>query len=456
MSEPLSEPDDGIAATQSIVGRFAAVATAAALAAVAILFVVTYAAVSSGLTTALASGVDADLAGLADIYATGGRSEIVARIGDRQALTASDGRAAHYALRENGWIVAGDQRQWPILSAARSDQGYVTLEGGRSAYARATSLGPALDLMVAREDAPERRTLSRLTFAFLASGAAIVAAAFALAWWRSRQLSRRLARINRAYLDADDAGIAALEGDPRADEIGELARRSGRALARVRRLLEAQRHVSDHVAHEVRTPLLHLEGRLRALLKTNAEPAVAETVAAASTDIRGITAMLDALLDIAASEASRGDRAGMARFDLSALVADLADLYEGSMEDAALHFAPRIAPGVTMVGEPMQIGRMIANLLDNAAKYVPAGGMVGLELAAGPQIVVEDNGPGIPDALAPHVFDRFHRGPEHENLPGHGLGLSLARAIAQRHDLDLILERRGIGSRFVVRPEDTA
>ena len=165
-------------------------------------------------------------------------------------------------VRENGRIVAGDQRRWPILSAARSDQGYVTLDGDRSGYARATALGPELDLLVAREDKPERATLHRLALAFAASGVALVAIAFALAWWRSRGLARRLVRINRAYREADDDAIAALEGDPQPDEIGELARRSGRALARVRRLLEAQRHVSDHVAHELRTPLLHLESRL--------------------------------------------------------------------------------------------------------------------------------------------------------------------------------------------------
>jgi signal transduction histidine kinase len=453
MSEAEFEDDDRVAATQSIVGRITAATTAAALIAVAILFVITYSVVADGLTRALASGVDADLAGLADIYATGGRDELLDRIRDRNAMTAVDGRAAHYAVRENGRIVAGDQRRWPILSAARSDQGYVTLDGDRSGYARATALGPDLDLLVAREDRPERATLHRLTLAFAASGVALVVIALALAWWRSRRLARRLARINRAYRDADDEAIESLTGDPRPDEIGELARRSGGALARVRRLLDAQRHVSDHVAHELRTPLLHLEGRLRGLLRNNPDATTAEAVALASADVRGITAMLDAMLDIAASEASRGDRAGMARFDLSALVADLAELYRGSMEDADLTFEPRIAPGVSMVGEPMQISRLIVNLLDNAAKYVPPGGTVRLELAPGPLLVVEDDGPGIAPHLVPNVFDRFQRAAEHANAPGHGLGLALARAIAQRHELDLSLDTGGGGARFVIQPE---
>lgn len=449
-------PADRLAATRSIAGRMTAIVTAAALFAVLLLGAVSYTVVSQGLTRTLAAAVDADLAGLADIHATGGRAELVARIRDRQSLAASDGRVAHYALRIDGAIVAGDQRGWPILSAARSDGGYAKLDNGIRGYARATALGPQIDLLVAREDAPERTTLRRLVLAFLMAGAAIVAVACALAWRRSRQLAARIAAINAAYAAADDAAARALERDSARDEIGELARRSGAALARVRRLLAAQRHVSDHIAHELRTPLLHLENRLRALLKPDADPAIAEVAALASTDIRGITAMLDALLDIAASEASRGDRAGMAPFDLSASIADLADLYESSMEDAQLRFEPRIAPGVTMIGEPMQISRLVANLLDNAAKYVPAGGTVRLEVAPGPIIVVEDDGPGIAPDLAPRIFDRFRRAAEHANAPGHGLGLALARAIAQRHDLALSLEESEAGSRFVVRPEGSA
>ena len=69
--------DDQVAATQSIVGRITAASTAAALIAVAVLFLITYSVVADGLTRALASGVDADLAGLADIYATGGREELL-------------------------------------------------------------------------------------------------------------------------------------------------------------------------------------------------------------------------------------------------------------------------------------------------------------------------------------------------------------------------------------------
>lgn len=445
---------DDVGAARSLAGRLTAATAAVALVAVAILFAVTYTVTANGLTRGLAAGVDADLAGLADIYATSGRAELIARIGDRHALTSDDGRQPHYLLLDHGRPVAGDQRSWPALDAAKSAQGYVTLDAGRRAYARATKLGPDLDLLVAREDGPERATLEHLVAGFATAAGAIVLAVFALAWFRARALATRLARINSAYARADAESVAALIADPASDEIGELSRRSGRAIERQRRLVESQRHVTDHIAHELRTPLMHLDGRLRAMLKDR--PETGETLALASNDIRGITRMLDALLDIAASQADRGDRAGLAAFDLSELTDDLAEIYRGSLEEAGLKLVTAIAPGVTMTGDATQISRLLANLLDNAIKYVPAGGTVRLEVAEGPRIVVADDGPGIAPELAPRVFDRFRRGAEAADTPGHGLGLSLARAIAERHDLTLRLAGGQPGARFEIAPEEGA
>lgn len=436
----------------SLVRRSASAVTLIALVAVAILFAVTWTVVVDGQTRMLAATVDADLAGLADIHATAGRAELIARIADRDGLVARDGRRAHYLLREGTRRLAGDQRRWPALSARASEQGYVALDGNVGGYARATTLASGVELMVAREYGPERATLVRLSIAFLATGALIVLAVFALGWWWMRRLADRLAVINRAYREGDAAGVAALIADSRSDEIGTLARHSGQALARVGRLLEGQRHISDHIAHEIRTPLLHLEGRLRQLMKLD-PGGTAELAASASNDIRGITTMLDSLLDIAASEASRGDRRGLTPFDLSGLASDLVELYRGSMEEAGLELTATIAPGVGMIGEPMQIGRLVANLLDNAVKYVPAGGTVMLEVQAGPTIVVADDGPGVPAAIAGDVFGRFRRGANAAGRAGHGLGLALARAIAERHELTLTLEPSPRGCRFVVAPE---
>lgn len=444
----------GFAPARSIVGRLAGASTLVALVAVTILYVITYSVVSVALTRALASTVNADLAGLVDIYSTSGRAELVTRIDDRQAMISLDGGRAHYLLRHEGRALAGDLIRGAPLSHEASEQGYVDLDAGTTAYARATRLGPGLDLLVARENGRERALLRQLTIAFALGGAAIVAAVYAFAWWRFRRLSGRVDKINAAYRDADEQAIAGLIGERSGDEIGELARHSGVALRRLAGLLEAQRHATDHVAHELRSPLHSLDGRLVDLQQHERDDGDAAAIEAARDDIRGITAMLDALLDIADSEANRGNTAGLPRFDLAETASGLAELYHGTMEAAGLTFEVDIEPGTTMVGEPMQISHLVCNLLENAIKYVPRGGTVRLEVEPGPLLAVSDDGPGIPREVRPFIFDRFRRGVGVKRKPGYGLGLALARAIARRHDLNLTLEDSMSGCRFVLKPAE--
>lgn len=444
-----------LSAARSIVGRLAIAATLIATLAVAVLCIVIYSVVSSALTQSLSATVDADLAGLADIHATSGRAEVVARIRDRQTMTSFGGHPAHYLLVSKDRVLAGDVRGWPPLSASRSERGYAIIDGTPS-YARATRLAPGLDLLVARDTSGERAILRRLIVAFLVGGAAIGATVFGVAWVHFRRLSQRLDRINHAYDQGGSAAIDALTTEQRDDEIGALARHSADALARQARLLDAQRLASDHVAHELRTPLLHLDGRLRSLLGGEPSTATADVLTHARGDIRRITTMLDSLLDIASSEANRGNATGLAPFDLSALATDMADLYRSSMEEAGLQFETSIISAIEMIGEPMQIGRLLANLLDNAVKYVPSGGTIRLSIDPGPTMVVSDDGPGIPPELRPTIFERFHRGRNPGQNPGHGLGLALALAIASRHDLRLTLEDSERGCRFMLRPEASA
>jgi len=271
----------------------------------------------------------------------------------------------------------------------------------------------------------------------------------------ARALARRIERIKDGLRAAAEGYPAALEGPlhPGGDEVDVLARQGARLLARQAQLVRVQKHVSDHVAHELRTPLMHLDGRLARALQAHPEPGGKGALTQSRGDIRGIVAMLDSLLDIASNEGRRGDLAGLAELDLSALLTDLAALYEGSVEEAGLTLEVAIEPGVTMLAERTQIVRLVSNLLDNAIKYVPAGGRVTLSVAHGPRISIADDGPGIAPEDRARIFERFARSAGQVSQPGHGLGLALARAIAQRHGLVLRLAPSERGACFVVEPE---
>lgn len=431
---------------RSIVWPISLVAVFMAIAAIGVLATLAYRTTHDVAVATIQRSVAADLAGLVDIYASGGPAELSRRIGDRIAISQPPGRRVAYRLTVDNRTY-GNLRPLPSLSAGSSLSDWATV-GGVKIYAQAAKLAPSTDIIVAREFTAEQHALDRLLRVFLAAGALIVViiglGAFALA----RRLATRVERVNAAYRRGDAAAIDALTAAPERDELGELTRRSGIALGKLATAIHEQRHVSDQIAHEIRTPLTHLDGRLRQM-RTVEAASRDRLIDAARDDIRGIASMLDSLLDIAANEAVVGSERGFAAVDLSALVQNLAELYRPSMEDVGLRFEVLIAPGVTIKGDPMELQRLISNLLDNAIRYVPSGQTVRLHVADQPLIVVEDSGDGIPDDLRARLFERFGKGPQ----GGHGLGLALARAIALRHGLTIVLDDAA-GCRFIIARGD--
>jgi signal transduction histidine kinase len=419
---------------------------------VAALWLMTHATIERTSQAALERAVDVDLAGLVDIYASGGEDELVRRIANRLVLISTDGNAAHYMLaREDGRRVAGDVAKWPGLNARLSEAGEVALPGGVEAQARATQLGPDLRLVVLREHGDTTTLQWRVGLVFLAGGAILLVAVGLLGRMAATRLARRIGRINRAFRDPEQEQLETLVSGGSDDEIDELTRHSAAALARQKRLVEAYRETSDQVAHEIRTPLTHLDNKLVKALKAEPGEAAGAWLLEAREDIRRLVSMLESLLDIAASKARRGERHGLAPVDLSQLVLRIGELYADSADESGHAFSCSAAPGVTILGEQTQLTRMITNLLDNAFKYVPPGGSVAIELKPGPVLTVRDDGPGIPPEEREAVFQRFHRGSANAgDSQGVGLGLSLAAAIAERHGLAIRVADTPEGACFVV------
>ncbi|WP_454796371.1 ATP-binding protein [Novosphingobium lindaniclasticum] len=423
------------------------------------LWLLTNATIQRTNALALERAVDVDLAGMVDIYASGGTVELSDRINDRLALQPRDANPAHYLLADaKGRPLAGDLRSWPGLHASLSETGDVQLPDGVRAFARATQLGPDLRLLVAHEYRDLGLLLRQVAFAFLTGGLLAVGAVALVGWLAAQRLAGRIGRINAAFRHPDDDALTQLARDSKdRDEIDELTRHSGEALARLRRLASAQRETTDQVAHEMRTPLMHLDNRLVKALAATPDGEITSRIVDARLEIRGIIRMLESLLDIAASQARRGDRHGLAPVDLSLLAERLGELYADSAEDSGHRLELAITPGVIIEGEEMQLTRLITNLLDNAFKFVPLGGTVRLELAMGPRLTVCDDGPGVPEGDRERIFDKFSRAGNHGaaggGAEGAGLGLALCRAIAERHHLEIALIPSEKGACFLIAPE---
>lgn len=419
------------------------------------LFLVVQRIVSDDGRAMLAREVDTDLAGLIDIHVSGGEPDLKARIADRLEVDRQDGEHAYYLLADRrGLPIAGNLPAWPDVNAGRSEARHVTLPNGKPMFGRATMLGPDLKLLVGRSDERGEALLGRLAAAFALAGAVIALLSLAAGHDAAQRLRARVDSMNAAFVKVrggDLTARVAAAGDQ--DELALLAANINATLDQVGRLIDAHRQVSDQTAHEIRTPLMHLDTRLWKAAEREADEETLRMLDQSRADVRGVVRLLDSLLDIAGTQAMRGDPRGLEDVDLSAIVENLAELYGASADDLGIRFRATIAPGVRMRADPMQLTRLISNLLDNALKYLSSGRSVSLQLAKGPILIVEDNGPGIPETERERVFDRYVKLANGERS-GHGLGLSLAKAIAERHGLGIRIEDARPGARFIIQPED--
>ena len=153
-------------------------------------------------------------------------------------------------------------------------------------------------------------------------------------------------------------------------------------------------------------------------------------------DVDGVLRTFGAVLAIARLEAA-AQPPDQTTFDVAEMAADVAELYEPLSEDKALEFEAELSSGLKVRGNREFIAQALANLLDNALKYTPAGGAVMLRArrrASGEiELSVTDTGPGVPEADRERVVERFVRLENSRNAPGAGLGLSLVAAVARVH-----------------------
>ncbi len=434
----------------SIAVRQAVISTLVVLAAVAAFAAIAIGIVDHGARADLLRTIDTDIAGLTDINSSGGTAELQRRIADRTDLAQVEGAAPLYFLADaRGERLAGNLAAMPAVDAARSQAVEIGGSDG-PALVRATRFRGGLVLVVGRSLGPALALTRYLRQVFIIGWIMALLASLLIGFVSARSLARRVTVLNDTFDRFDGGDLAArARASKGRDEIALLSSHVDGHLARIEQLIEAQRQISDNIAHELRTPLVHLDSRLIEALAADPSALVAEQLVRARADIRSIVLLFDALLDIALAEDV--NRVGVhPAVDLSQLATDLAELYAASAEEAGIDFSTRIAPNVALTGEPMQVTRLLANLLDNAFKYVPAGSQVRLTVAPGPSLTIEDNGPGIAAADREVIFERFRRSAA--SGPGHGLGLALVKVIAARHGLSARVEDAQPGARFIVEP----
>lgn len=295
-------------------------------------------------------------------------------------------------------------------------------------------------------------SLAVLLLLVTAGGTLLAAAA---AWKVSRRVVRPITELSDAASRIEQTGDLDHRIETTStDEVGTLAQRFNAMLDRLRgsqdalrASLEAQQQFVADASHELRTPVTSI--------RTNAE-LLAEDVELPAADRRAMahdiadqaaemTEMMSALIELARGDTGLEEAGSVNLADIVRREADrLGALYptirfECSLDDSVV------------AAHPGLIGRVVGNVLDNAAKFSPEGGVVEVRLAAG-DLTVTDHGPGIPAADRPHVFDRFYRGERSRALPGSGLGLAIVKQVVDAHGGSVKLESaEGKGTTVTMR-----
>jgi signal transduction histidine kinase len=298
--------------------------------------------------------------------------------------------------------------------------------------------------------APLRRT-------FLSVGGAVVVLGFAAGVVTARRATRPLrdviATAQRIISTGQLDSRVPLPG--RNDDVAELVRMFNTVLDKNAGLLRAMREALDNVAHDLRTPLTRLRGTAELALQTaDGSGMQQEALADCVEQADDVLKLLRALMEISEAEA------GMLRLekapgDLGDLGRAAVDLYAEVAEAKPVSLDVVVSGEVPVLVDATRLRQAIANLIDNAVKYTPAGGQVHVRVTKEGEdavLVVSDTGPGIPVAEHSRVWERLYRGDSSRSERGLGLGLAMVRVIVEAHGGRVTLENSATGGAvFTIR-----
>ncbi len=308
------------------------------------------------------------------------------------------------------------------------------------------------DVEELRRFAGEMGTVYFLALGFLTLGGLV--AGFAA----SRVALKRIETINvaaRSIMAGDMSRRISVTGAD--DEFDALATNLNAMLERIEALMSGLREVSDNIAHDLKTPLTRLRNSAEAALRETGEEAYREGLEHTIEKADELIKTFNSLLLVARLEA--GALEGNAeRFDIGRVVRDVAELYEPVAEERGMQLAVNVGAGPEFTGNRQLIVQAVVNLIENAIKYsgkpgTATDGAISIDLvnrAAGVEIAVADNGPGIAPEDRERVLKRFVRLEKSRTEPGTGLGLSLVQAVARLHGGYVRLEDNRPGLRVVL------
>jgi signal transduction histidine kinase len=405
--------------------------------------------------------IQIETSSLRAIYARSGRDGLIDAIG-RRVVYRSFADHVYVLVDPSSTVLAGNLKAWP--QAAAGPSGWVEFRltssipntAGQPLIRGMTETFPDGDRLLVGQDISD---LDTYTAQIKTAVIAVVGLIFVLAGLASVLVTRRtVARIEQ--INATSRAIMLSGLDKRIplrgsnDEWDRVAENLNLMLARIETLMEEVKQVSNNVAHDLRTPLTRMRGRLEKAYsrERNGEDdqaLIGDTIA----DLDAVLRIFTSITRIAQIE-SQAREGAFRMVNLVEIATEVVELYDAAAEQDGTRLTIVGDSEVLVTGDRDLIFDAIANLVDNAIKHGRAGGRVVVtseNVDGSPAISIVDDGPGIPVDQREHVFKRFFRLEHSRYTPGNGLGLSLVAAVARLHGARIEMLDNSPGLKFTLR-----
>jgi signal transduction histidine kinase len=297
-------------------------------------------------------------------------------------------------------------------------------------------------LVIGRSLSDVRHVREELTKALIGGGMLCLGLSVSTGLLLSLRQMRRVADMRRVTTRIANGDLEQRLPIGGHDELDTLCHLVNHMLDEVERLMNEVKGACDGIAHDLRTPLVRLRLQLANLserVRVSGDAAANSLIANARVEADSILERFSAMLRISEIGALQR-RSGFDAVSLQMLVDELCDLYQPLAEEKSITLKSSTESVELLHADRALLFEAFSNLLDNAIKFAPDGGKVSVDLRSShsrPQLVISDNGPGIPVSERNAVLNRFYRVEQTRHVPGTGLGLGIVYAIIRLHDFEL-------------------
>ncbi len=291
----------------------------------------------------------------------------------------------------------------------------------------------------------ELRVLHKLRLRFFLIWLSLVLFGFCIVFYTTRRMLGHVRKMTEAASRIGHSDLTArIPTSNRNDEVSQLALTLNRMLDRIESSMHQLHTITDSLAHDLRSPLTAIRGKLEMSLPAVGDEENVEPIVSAIEELDRLTDFLNKSLDVAEARAD-ALRISRSEIELCELLRTMTELYEPSMSENGLEVKLRCDGEVKVLADEALLHRMVANLLDNELKHLPLGCAVTINVRSDDDVallIVEDNGPGFDSDVLLHVLERRVKG---RGSDGHGLGLAFVDAVARAHSGTVAVSNREAG-----------